>query len=297
MVMDLIWQALVPVQDLARLFGRVLTGEKTLFAFAALTLVLFVDFTRRRFRPSWSRKAVTGVFATFVIMLLNIAFAPVAYFATEAAQAVYDAFNIPRLPGSLWQAFPAWLLAVTAIVAHDFANYWNHRAMHHRWLWPIHAIHHSDQAMTGATLFRVHIFETIWMQVSYIFLLSWLGFPPGAAGIGAFLITLHGIYVHMNLDWGHGPFSLALASPRYHRWHHADHKPAYGKNLANIVPLFDYLFGTYYMPGTCDKPLGAKGVSHDDPVKLMLHPLVEWSRAASRALRKLPPGRSADEAN
>lgn len=293
--MDFVFRFLTAVQDLARITFDALTGEGSLFSFAALAVLFLVDFARRRFKPDWSREAITGVAATFTIMVLNFGFAPVAYFATSFAQAAYDTLNVPHFPTELWQSVPAWLLAFVAIITSDFVNYWNHRAMHHPLLWPIHAIHHSDKHVNGATLFRVHIFETAWMQISYIFLLSWLGFPPGAVGAGAFLMTLHGIYVHMNLDWEHGRFKLLLASPRYHRWHHADVKEAYGKNLANIVPLFDYMFGTYYVPGPCKEPLGADGVSHDDPIKLMLYPFVEWSRALTRFVRKLPQGKPADE--
>lgn len=294
--MDSFERFLTAVHDLTALMHKVLTSEGALFSFAALGVLFLVDFARRKCRPNWSREAVTGVLATFTIMVLNIGFAPIAYFATSFAQSAYDTLNVPHLPSEIWSGIPAWLLALIAIVTSDFVNYLNHRAMHHRWLWPIHAIHHSDQHVNGATVFRVHILETAWMQVSYIFLLSWLGLPPGAVGIGAFLLTLHGIYVHMDLDWEHGPFKLLIASPRYHRWHHADVKKAYGKNLANVMPLFDYLFGTYYVPGPCEEKLGAEGVSHDDPIKLMLYPFVEWSAAAARILRKMPGGKPADEA-
>ena len=293
--MEFLTRFFTAVEDLSQIIFGVVTSTETVFAFGVLLLIFLGDFARRKFRPNWSRKAVTGVLATFSIMFLNFAFAPFAYFMTSYAQSAYDTLNVPHLSPEIWRSSPAWLLSIVAIVSSDFVNYWNHRAMHHPWLWPIHAIHHSDQEVNGATQFRIHIFETAWMQISYIFLLSWLGFPAGAVGIGAFLITVHGIYVHMKLDWDHGPFKLLLASPRYHRWHHADVKEAYGKNLANIVPLFDYMFGTYYMPGKCDVPLGAEGVSHDDPVKLLLYPFVEWAKAGGRLVRKVVPGNVADE--
>lgn len=292
--MEFLNRFVVAVGDLSELVHKVATAETTLFSLLALFIIFLIDFARRRFRPNWSREAITGVIATFAIMMLNIGFAPLAYFATSFAQSTYDALHIPHLPGKIWDGFPAWLLALIAIVTSDFANYWNHRVMHHRWLWPIHAIHHSDKHVNGATVFRVHILETAWMQISYIFLLSWLGMPPGAVGAGAFLLTLHGIYVHMNLDWDHGPFKLLLASPRYHRWHHADVKIAYGKNLANVMPMFDYLFGTYYVPGSCKERTGSAGVSHDDPIRLMLYPFVEWTRMIIRSGRKLRAGRPAN---
>jgi sterol desaturase/sphingolipid hydroxylase (fatty acid hydroxylase superfamily) len=37
-------------------------------------------------------------------------------------------------------------------------------------------------------------------------------------------------------------------SPRFHRWHHTDETEARDKNFAGLLPLWDILFGTYYMP-------------------------------------------------
>lgn len=116
------------------------------------------------------------------------------------------------------------------------------------------------------------------MFVCYSLLLNWLGFPPDVLGYGALFLGLHNIYVHINVDWGHGPLRYVLASPRFHRWHHADVPEAYGKNLANRFPVFDLIFGTYYMPGTCHEEVGAPGVPQNDVVKLFLFPFTEWRR-------------------
>ena len=51
-----------------------------------------------------------------------------------------------------------------------------------------------------------------------------------------------------NLDWDWRPLRAVLASPRFHRWHHTDEASARDKNFAGLLPLWDILFGTYYMP-------------------------------------------------
>jgi sterol desaturase/sphingolipid hydroxylase (fatty acid hydroxylase superfamily) len=119
------------------------------------------------------------------------------------------------------------------------------------------------------------------MWGSYTILLTWLGMPADAIGIGALFLTFHNVYVHINVDWGHGPLRLLIASPRFHRWHHADVPEAHGKNLANIFPLFDWMFGTYRVPGPCNAPVGAAGIPRNDVVKLTLWPLLEWARLAT----------------
>jgi sterol desaturase/sphingolipid hydroxylase (fatty acid hydroxylase superfamily) len=39
-----------------------------------------------------------------------------------------------------------------------------------------------------------------------------------------------------------------IVSPRFHRWHHTDETEARDKNFAGLLPLWDLLFGTYYVP-------------------------------------------------
>ena len=70
-----------------------------------------------------------------------------------------------------------------AVAAVDFANYWNHRLMHTRVVWPMHAIHHSDPDVNGLTTYRVHAFEGCLMSCSYVVLLAWLNLPDDALGI------------------------------------------------------------------------------------------------------------------
>ena len=39
-----------------------------------------------------------------------------------------------------------------------------------------------------------------------------------------------------------------VVSPRFHRWHHTSEAEGLDKNFAGLLPLWDILFGTYYMP-------------------------------------------------
>ena len=71
-----------------------------------------------------------------------------------------------------------------------------------------------------------------------------------------FMSMVLNMYVHMDLDWTHGPLRYVIASPRLHRRHHADVPEAYGKNLANVFPFYDVMFGTDYVPGPCRERMG-----------------------------------------
>ena len=167
--------------------------------------------------------------------------------------------GIPSIPTDVWTGLPVWLLAAFAVLTHDFANYWNHRLLHTKWFWPVHAIHHSDPDVNGLTTYRVHALEALVMWGSYIIMLTWLGLPGDAIGFGAVLITLHNMYVHVDVDWHHGPFGMLLASPRFHRWHHADVPEPTARISPTSFPFFDRLFGTYYVPGACTVASGGRG--------------------------------------
>lgn len=260
-------------------------------AFLSFFLVLLLLTYLRRGRGAWSLRATLGVLATVTIVLLNFAVMPVVYALVDGLRGLYDGLGVPRLPATTWAGVPGWAVALVAVVAHDLANYWNHRLMHHPLVWPVHAIHHSEPDVNGLTTFRVHALEPFVMFCSHVVLLGWLSLPADALGLLAVLLVLHNMYVHADLDWTHGPLGWLIASPRYHRWHHADVPEAYGKNLANVIPLFDVLFGTYHCPGPCDAPLGAAGVPPNHPLKLFLYPGAAWlaqlRRGASALVRRV----------
>jgi sterol desaturase/sphingolipid hydroxylase (fatty acid hydroxylase superfamily) len=195
----------------------------------------------------------------------------------QLTQLLNDA-HLPHVPQSFWQDLPMVVPILVSIVTHDFADYWSHRAMHTKWLWPIHAIHHSDPEVTAFNTLRIHAFEGVFMAFSYVVSLTWLGLPPVTVAFVHVGTLLFNQYIHVNIDWGHGALRYVLASPRFHRWHHVDHPHAHGKNLANLFPLFDLIFGTYRVPGPCVGTMGAEGVPRNDVVELVLFPLKAWSQ-------------------
>lgn len=244
---------------------------------ALLCVIAYVVFRRR---DEFSLNALQNTAATIVVVGFN---ALVVFWLAEdidrIAQAAYGALGVPTLPRDFWDGTPVWLLCVLAIVARDFADYWSHRLMHTTWGWPTHAAHHSDTHVNAFTTFRVHYLETLVMSLNYIVLLTWLQMPE-ALPFAIMFCHLHNLYVHMNLPFRHGPLKLLIASPVFHRWHHADVPEAYGKNLANVIPAWDALFGTYIDPGLCHEKMGAKatGIEDKNPFLIYAYPFQQWSR-------------------
>lgn len=274
---------------LSHLFMATVSEPSVWASFSFAGIVFLIALHRSGYSFQWPLRMMKSIGANISFLFLNTIFAPLVFVMTGVVQSAYDFLGVPALSHDIWEQLPTWSLAFFAIVFHDFANYWNHRLMHMSWLWPVHAVHHSDPDVNGLTGYRIHFLEAFIMASSYVLLLSWLGFPADAMGVGAVIIALHGVYVHLDLDWGHGPLRYVIASPRFHRWHHADIPEAYGKNLANIFPIFDVAFGTYRVPGPVVGPLGARGVPENDVVKLCLFPFSEWCRMAVSGFRRIAP--------
>lgn len=155
----------------------------------------------------------------------------------------------------VWRGFgplatlPAPISMGLALVCADFANYWVHRTMHaSRALWPLHSVHHSSIELDWHSALRIHPFDRLAMRLGVLSFLLLVGFPAGALGGAAVLAGLIGVLVHLDVDVDLGPFRFVIATPRFHRWHHASDAQARGKNLAGIFPIWDLLFGTFHMP-------------------------------------------------
>jgi sterol desaturase/sphingolipid hydroxylase (fatty acid hydroxylase superfamily) len=261
------------------------SGVRIVLLSILLTLILYFGFRKR---SALSSHAIQNSAASFLVAALN--YSVLMLLGDEinsVLQTIYFAAGVFTLPADTWATTPLWLVAIFGLAAKDFADYICHRLMHTRWLWPTHAAHHSDTDVNAFTSHRVHLLEVIMMSLTYVVVLTWLQMPQ-AIPIVAVLGSLHNMYVHMDLDFHHGPLKYLIASPVFHRWHHADVPEAYGKNLANLMPIYDVIFGTYRVPGACKEEMGAlkSGIVDKNPFLIWVYPFQEWSRLVRRAVRR-----------
>lgn len=253
--------------------------------FLGCVLLYFVFRKKREF--SWH--AIQNTAASVIIFWANLGLILLFYEdIVKLIGKIYTVLHIPALDPALWASLPLWLLCIIGVVVNDFVYYWSHRLMHTKWGWPTHAAHHSDTHVNAFTAYRIHFLEWLTMVCSYFFLLTWMSMPE-AIPLVILFTSLHSVYVHMDLPFTHGPLKYLLASPAYHRWHHADVPEAYGKNLANIVPIWDKLFGTHYtyelVPEEVEMGARKTGVEDKNPVQILIYPILEWSRLSREALR------------
>jgi sterol desaturase/sphingolipid hydroxylase (fatty acid hydroxylase superfamily) len=144
---------------------------------------------------------------------------------------------------------PLWLQALAILVIGDFVHYWMHRLLHGRQLWPFHAIHHSSTHLDWLAAVRGHPVNDALMRIATALPVLLIGFAPKAIiAVTPFLLFM-AILIHANVDWDWGwPLRWIIASPRFHRWHHTAEAEGRDKNFAALLPVWDLMFGTYYVP-------------------------------------------------
>ncbi len=182
----------------------------------------------------------------------------VALFLTNAA-IVVPLLAIPVMTGTslipradvlvaFWVGLPGAVSVIAAILLIDLAAYWRHRFEHARALWPIHAVHHADEAMNWLSVRRKHpLGEVLAMILDNVIVIA-LGLPFWAIGVALILRGWWGYCIHADVPWTLGPVGKVLISPAAHRLHHIRDEELMGANFGNTVTLWDKLFGTYTDP-------------------------------------------------
>jgi sterol desaturase/sphingolipid hydroxylase (fatty acid hydroxylase superfamily) len=143
---------------------------------------------------------------------------------------------------------PAWLQALEFLVLFDAGSYWVHRWFHGAWLWKFHAVHHSSRQLDWLSTLRHHPVNDVAFRLGQALPALLLGFSPEVIAWCLPVLTFHSLLIHANVSWTFGPLGLVLVSPAFHHWHHTRLAEGRDKNFAELCPLWDILFGTYYLP-------------------------------------------------
>jgi sterol desaturase/sphingolipid hydroxylase (fatty acid hydroxylase superfamily) len=149
-------------------------------------------------------------------------------------------------------ALAAALVFIAGFLLLDLAVYAAHRIYHAvPWLWPFHAVHHSDRVLDASTAIRHHPGEYL-LTASMIVGLAWLVGLPAAviATYGTVAISVQ-IAQHANVRL---PAALEdrlegiIMVPVAHRMHHDLDVRMANSNFGVVLSVWDRLFGTYLPP-------------------------------------------------
>jgi sterol desaturase/sphingolipid hydroxylase (fatty acid hydroxylase superfamily) len=209
-------------------------------------------------------------------------------------------------------AAPHWLLIVLVtvlqVVMFDLGYWIGHRIMHQiPLLWEFHKTHHAAEVLTPATAARSHPVDDL-IQTNFIAAALGVGygllvyaFGEGAQPLSLlgtnvlfffyFLTLFHLRHSHVWLPI-RGWLGYIIQSPAHHQIHHSTHPRHYNKNLGFCLSLWDWIFGTLYVPDkreAIEFGLGEENADFASLKDLFLRPFINVARTAIRAVAKAPP--------
>lgn len=205
----------------------------------------------------------------------------VSHVVVRLADAAFGPRPPAALPGGLLRAG----LTVAVFLGYELGYYADHYCKHKiPLLWEFHKTHHTAQALTPLTVFRVHPVDTL---IFFDVVAGSVGVLHGGfiylAGRPVTMFTFAGsnviivacLLVLAQLQ--HSEFWIPLRgwagrlvlSPAHHQLHHSVDPAHYNGNFGSFLAVWDWLFGTLNIPAR-EKPHLAFGVAQEggDPHRI-----------------------------
>ena len=130
--------------------------------------------------------------------------------AVASLRFVIRQYSLEVVDEQAWHILWTPLVGVIAVFLGDFVSYWRHRLEHTPWLWPAHAIHHSDTEMSWLTLARFHPVNRLVTSCVDIVFLALLGFPTWALIANQIVRHYYGEFIHADVPWTFRSTALGL---------------------------------------------------------------------------------------
>jgi sterol desaturase/sphingolipid hydroxylase (fatty acid hydroxylase superfamily) len=149
---------------------------------------------------------------------------------------------------------PVWLQMIILVILMDLVQWSTHVMLHrYKFFWNFHKVHHSVKEMGFAAHLRYHWMENIFYKTNKFIAISIVGFGIQEAFYVHIAALAIGHLNHANLNLDYGPLKYILNNPKMHIWHHAKEMPEkhpYGMNFGISLSIWDYIFGTAYVPSS-----------------------------------------------
>ena len=186
----------------------------------------------------------------------------------------------PATPSSLPTYVSRSVITLMLFLAYELGYWFNHWLSHKvPLLWEFHKVHHTAQVLTPLTNFRVHPVYT-WIFANILALSAAIanGFGNYPFGDTTYqyalsdtnIILVLFIHVYVHLQHSHmwiafrGLAGRIFVSPAHHQVHHSDNPKHFNKNFGSCLALWDWMFGTLYVPAKEREPLTFGFADHPD---------------------------------
>lgn len=226
------------------------------------------------FPPDLHRHATARVDRWNAIILFAVGFPLVGLFALNGlAVASNIAGMMTQHFGATGQVVhAAWLTVLIQFgvffLATDFAGYWVHYWCHtNTFLWTLHKPHHTAETLTPWTLYRQHPIEFFVLNAipsvfgglvtgAALYATGTAIHPGTMACVGIMSYVLFFVVdflSHAHIPVSYGWFDRIVLAPVMHNVHHSMELEHRDKNNAVVLTLWDWMFGTLYLPKKDEK--------------------------------------------
>jgi len=135
---------------------------------------------------------------------------------------------------------------VILLLLQDFIFYWFHRLGHTmNVFWAAHMPHHSSEEMNLSVGLRASFTQRLFQFLFFDWILVVIGFSPEAVYSMAALHLLLGFWHHTEIIRKMGWFEKYFVAPSHHRVHHGVNPQYLDKNFAELLIIWDKIFGSY----------------------------------------------------
>ncbi|MGE0563553.1 MAG: sterol desaturase family protein [Pseudolabrys sp.] len=210
-------------------------------------------------------------------------------------------------------ALPSWAangsVTLMLFLAYELGYWFNHWLSHRvPVLWEFHKVHHSAEVLTPLTNFRVHpVYAWIFANILALSTAIANGFGHYLFGNTAHqyaisdtnMILVFFIHAYVHLQHSHvwiafpGVLGRLFVSPAHHQIHHSTNPAHFNRNYGSCLAVWDWLFGTLYVPARKREPL-TFGVEPDQyPAHTVTGELIAPFLRAGRRIAALLPRRRA----
>ena len=189
------------------------------------------------------------------------------------------------------------IATVLFVVAYDLGYWFAHWLMHRvEWLWECHKAHHSAEVLTPFTSMRAHPVDdllhfnlgTIATGISHGMLVYGFGQETHELSLMQMNVLLlvytmllfHLRHSHVWLSFS-VPLGYVVQSPAHHQIHHSTDPAHIGKNLGFALAIWDWAFGTLYVPREREKlqfGIGPETREYNSVERLYWLPVVNIAR-------------------
>ena len=166
---------------------------------------------------------------------------------------------------SAWPAYVTRsIITVMLFLSYELGYWFNHWLSHKvPLLWEFHKVHHTAEVLTPLTNFRVHpVYTLIFANILACSAAIANGLGNYMFGDSAYqyalsdtnIILVLFIHTYVHLQHSHmwisfrGVLGRIFVSPAHHQVHHSGNPKHFNKNFGSCLALWDWMFGTLYVP-------------------------------------------------